>query len=131
MSFDISGLLIFVESFRVRDLTQARKDRKHLPTIFFITPTKFRPEQKADLTRLGQTLVHVPNLFWIIVEDADEPSPLPRALLKRLNFVSFYHIAVRTPEKLRMNSSDPNWKLPRGVVQRNAALQYLRLVLSR
>jgi len=111
---------------QVRDLTQARKDRKHLPTIFFITPTKSRPEQKADLTRLGQTLVHVPNLFWIIVEDADELSPLPRALLKRLNFVSSYHIAARTPEKMRMNASDPNWKLPRGVVQRNAALQYLR-----
>uniref|UniRef100_A0AC34R3S2 Galactosylgalactosylxylosylprotein 3-beta-glucuronosyltransferase n=1 Tax=Panagrolaimus sp. JU765 TaxID=591449 RepID=A0AC34R3S2_9BILA len=110
----------------VRDLTNSRKDRKYLPTIFFITPTKFKPEQKADLTRLGQTLIHIPNLFWIIVEDSDEPTMMPKLLLKRLNFKSAYHLAIRTPEKFRMNSSDPNWKYPRGVVQRNAALQYIR-----
>uniref|UniRef100_A0AC35FLY1 Galactosylgalactosylxylosylprotein 3-beta-glucuronosyltransferase n=1 Tax=Panagrolaimus sp. PS1159 TaxID=55785 RepID=A0AC35FLY1_9BILA len=111
---------------QVRDYSQARQDRKNLPQIFFITPTKFRAEQKADLTRLGQTLAHVPNLFWIIVEDSDEPSEMPSQLLERLKFTSSVHIVARTPAEIRRNETDPNWKFPRGVAQRNAALEYLR-----
>lgn len=114
---------------RVRDYSQARRDRKHLPTIFFITPTYFRPEQKADLTRLGQTLAHVPNLFWIIVEDAEEPSEMPRKLLERLKFTSSALIAAPTPPELTNKPNDPRWKNHRGVVQRNAALEYLRFVI--
>ena len=38
-------------------------------TIFMITPTYSRHTQKADMTRLLYTLLHVPNLHWIIVED--------------------------------------------------------------
>jgi hypothetical protein len=86
---------------QVRDYSQARQDRKNLPQIFFITPTKFRAEQKADLTRLGQTLAHVPNLFWIIVEDSDEPSEMPSQLLERLKFTSSVHIVARTPPEIR------------------------------
>uniref|UniRef100_A0A7E4V615 Galactosylgalactosylxylosylprotein 3-beta-glucuronosyltransferase n=1 Tax=Panagrellus redivivus TaxID=6233 RepID=A0A7E4V615_PANRE len=111
----------------VRDYSQARHDRKNLPMVFFVTPTKRRPEQKADLTRLGQTLAHIPNLFWILVEDAEGPSDMIRDLLDRLKMTqTSAHLAVSTPEKMRMNASDPNWKLPRGVEQRNAALEYLR-----
>nr|CAD2183442.1 unnamed protein product [Meloidogyne enterolobii]CAD2183447.1 unnamed protein product [Meloidogyne enterolobii] len=42
--------------------------------IIFVTPTSYRPEQTAELTRLGQTLGNICNLFWIIVEDAQLPS---------------------------------------------------------
>lgn len=41
------------------------------PVIYVITPTYTRAVQKAELTRLLNTLSHVPSLHWIIVEDAD------------------------------------------------------------
>lgn len=31
----------------------------------------YRREQIAELTRLGQTLMHVQNLFWIVADDSD------------------------------------------------------------
>ena len=43
-------------------------NEEKFPPIVFVTPTAYRPEQKADLTRLGQTLSSVCNLFWVIVE---------------------------------------------------------------
>ena len=43
----------------------------NLPTIYVVTPTYARPVQKADLTRLANTLLHVPALHWIVVEDAN------------------------------------------------------------
>jgi len=42
-----------------------------LPTIYIITPTYTRPVQKAELTRLQNTLKHVLSLHWILVEDAE------------------------------------------------------------
>jgi len=41
-----------------------------LPVIYVITPTYARPVQKAELTRLQNTLKHVSALHWILVEDA-------------------------------------------------------------
>ncbi|VDO45125.1 unnamed protein product, partial [Onchocerca flexuosa] len=59
----------------VRDRILLAEVRKDLPFIYFITPTYRRPTQKADLIRLAQTLAHVPNLYWIVVEDANDTSP--------------------------------------------------------
>lgn len=42
-----------------------------MPTIYFITPTYPRREQFAEIVRLGQTLMHVPNLHWIVADDTD------------------------------------------------------------
>lgn len=42
-----------------------------VPTIYFVTPTYPRREQFAELVRLGQTLMHVPNLHWIVADDTD------------------------------------------------------------
>jgi len=46
-------------------------DTVSLPVIYIVTPTYARPVQKAELTRLQNTLIHVPSLHWILVEDAD------------------------------------------------------------
>ena len=46
-----------------------------------ITPTYARWTQKADLTRLCQTLMHVPSLHWIVVEDSEEKTDLVKRLL--------------------------------------------------
>lgn len=54
-----------------------------LPTIYFITPTYPRREQIAELTRLGQTLMHVPNLHWIVADDVDSCNVFLDSLLNR------------------------------------------------
>lgn len=52
---------------------------KNFPPIYVITPTYSRPVQKAELTRLKQVFIMVPNLHWIIVEDAVDKSSLGKA----------------------------------------------------
>ena len=41
------------------------------PLLYVMTPTYRRATQLADLTRLAQTLMLVPTLHWIVVEDAE------------------------------------------------------------
>lgn len=43
--------------------------------IYFITPSYPRREQIAELTRLGQTLMHVSRLHWIVADDRPDCSP--------------------------------------------------------
>lgn len=51
-------------------------DKEHNTTlIYFITPTYPRREQIAELTRLGQTLMHVSRLYWIVADDRPDCSP--------------------------------------------------------
>lgn len=77
-----------------------------LPTIYAITPTYQRWVQKAELTRLSQTLALVPNIHWIIVEDAEEKSDLVANVIIDSNVVAT-HLSARTPEaqKLHMKVS--------------------------
>lgn len=58
-------------------------DGNELPTIYFVTPTYPRREQIAEITRLGQTLMHVPNLHWIIADDVDSCNSYLDTLLNR------------------------------------------------
>ncbi|KAF8362986.1 sqv-8 [Pristionchus pacificus] len=112
---------------QVRDRLQLLSNRKKtsLPMIYFVTPTGFRLEQKADMTRLAQTLAQlnrwnacymtklsqalaqVPNLHWIVVEDAETTSKSINDIVKRSR-VQFTHIAVATPPESKMKSTDPN-----------------------
>ena len=63
---------------------QSKKDKKDIPVIYMITPTHSRHTQKADLTRLCHTLMHVDNLHWIVVEDSYEKTSLVTRFLARL-----------------------------------------------
>lgn len=54
-----------------------------LPVIYLITPTYQRPAQIPELTRMAQTLLNVPAIHWIVVEDANATSPAVAALLSR------------------------------------------------
>ncbi|KAI1720026.1 glycosyltransferase family 43 domain-containing protein [Ditylenchus destructor] len=110
---------------QVKDLLPLASRRKNLPFIFFVTPTGRRPAQKADLIRLYQTLCHVPNLWWIIVEDAARPSPFIDEILKRSKLNSV-HLVALTPPEMKLQQKDPKWKKPRGVEQRNVALRWIR-----
>ena len=103
-----------------------------LPVIYMITPTYARWTQKADLTRLCQTLMHVKRLRWIVVEDSDAKTRLVTRLLSGNDTckVNSTHLNVRTRPNLRLAANDPNWRKNRGVEQRNVALDWLREAAS-
>ncbi|XP_014749249.1 PREDICTED: echinoderm microtubule-associated protein-like 3 [Sturnus vulgaris] len=96
-----------------------------LPPIYVVTPTYARPVQKAELVRLSQTLLHVPALHWVVVEDAAAPSALVGGVLASSG-VSFTHLNAETPPDLRGGPGAPSWLFPRGAEQRNRALRWLR-----
>ena len=97
----------------------------NLTTIYMITPTYARWTQKADLTRLCQTLMHVPKLHWIVVEDSEQKTRLVTRFLARCT-VESTHLNTRTAEHLRLKQNEPVWRKNRGVEQRNLALDWLR-----
>ncbi|KAJ1522854.1 hypothetical protein ONE63_002002 [Megalurothrips usitatus] len=99
------------------------------PVIYAITPTYARPVQKAELTRLSHTFMLVQNLHWIIVEDADDKTPLVANLLRKSD-IPHTHLVAPTPQEWKRKEKEPNWKKPRGVLQRNKALEWLRNELS-
>jgi len=98
---------------------------RNLPIIYAVTPTHTRPLQKAELTRISQTFLLVPNFHWIVVEDSEEKTPLVANLLAKSG-IPYTHLNAGTPHEWKLLLKDPQWKKPRGVKQRNAALQWLR-----
>lgn len=108
---------------KINDLFEEGFDE--MPTIYFITPTYKRHTQKADLTRLSQTLLHVPKLHWIVVEDSDKKTDLVSHFLESCG-LSYTHFAVRTPKQLITKEGDPRWLKARGVEQRNLGLRWIR-----
>ena len=96
-----------------------------VPAIYVITPTHTRVHQKAELTRLSHTFLHVNKLHWIIVEDSLTKTDLVSRFLSRCG-LRYTHLNVATPTDVKMKSSDPHWLKPRGVLQRNKGLEWLR-----
>ncbi|XP_059607383.1 galactosylgalactosylxylosylprotein 3-beta-glucuronosyltransferase I [Phlebotomus argentipes] len=95
--------------------------------VFAITPTYYRPVQKAELTRIAQTLMLVPFVHWILVEDASETSTLVRNILTRTGLSArSTQLHAKTPSNFKLGRNDPNWSKPRGVEQRNTALAWIR-----
>lgn len=103
------------------------KPAETLPVIYAITPTYYRPLQKAELTRLSQTLMLVPNVYWVIVEDADEVSDLVRGIRKESGlYKRSVQLQTATPTEFKLKKKDPHWSKPRGVDQRNTGLEWVR-----
>ncbi|XP_015224602.1 PREDICTED: galactosylgalactosylxylosylprotein 3-beta-glucuronosyltransferase 1-like [Cyprinodon variegatus] len=98
---------------------------KTLPTLHIITPTYSRPVQKAELTRLANTLLHVPNLHWIVVEDSQSRTVLVSRFLQETG-LKYTHLNVETPSNFTPKGDTTSRKIPRGTLQRNLALQWLR-----
>lgn len=96
-----------------------------IPIIYVITPTYKRPVQKAELTRLSHTFMLVPKLHWIIVEDSSSKTDLVANLLEESK-INFTHLFASTPPVFKLHKKDPHWTKPRGVQQRNVALEWLR-----
>lgn len=100
-----------------------------LPTIYVITPTYARWTQKADLTRMCSTLMHVPNVHWIIIEDSEKKTALVTKMLSgkyscKIEYTT--QLNIRTPKEKRLGPKDKRWTKSRGILQRNLALQWLR-----
>ncbi|XP_075430176.1 galactosylgalactosylxylosylprotein 3-beta-glucuronosyltransferase 1-like isoform X2 [Ascaphus truei] len=89
-----------------------------LPVIFAITPTYARLVQKAELTRLANTLRHVSALHWIVVEDSHNKTNLVSNFL-RLSGIQYTQLFVRTPTGVTH---------AKGTLQRNLAMSWLREV---
>ena len=102
-----------------------RQNIADIPYIYAITPTYARHVQKAELTRLAQTFLHVVNFHWIVVEDAPNKTELVTKFLKKSG-LKYTHLNAGTPPSYKLQDSDPNWLKPRGVLQRNKALEWLR-----
>ena len=99
--------------------------RKGSKTIFVITPTYARSTQKIDMTSMCSTLMHIPNLVWIVIEDASKATDLVSKLLHRCKVKSI-HLVVPTSSAYKLKKGRPKWSKPRGVEQRNAGLSWLR-----
>ena len=110
---------------RLDRISELLSSSSSIPTIYAITPTYARPVQKAELTRLANTFVSVPNFHWIIVEDAAERSELVSSLLEKSG-LKYTQLNEPTPREDKLKPSDPNWLKPRGVLQRNKGLSWLR-----
>ncbi|XP_046996770.1 galactosylgalactosylxylosylprotein 3-beta-glucuronosyltransferase I-like isoform X1 [Schistocerca americana] len=111
-----------------RSLTQPAVKRSSdgksdLPIIYVITPTYSRPVQKAELTRFSHTLMLVPRIHWIVIEDSDHKTNLVKVFLMKTG-IPYTHLAASTPT--RWKQKEPNWKKHRGVLQRNTALEWIR-----
>lgn len=114
-----------------RSTDKAKSKEKNNATVFFVTPTYARHVQKAELTRLSHTLLLVKEIHWIVVEDSANKSSLVAKLLKETYQLQrggfkYTHLNVPTPDNFKTTQDDPNWLKPRGVWQRNKAIEWLR-----
>nr|XP_056712155.1 galactosylgalactosylxylosylprotein 3-beta-glucuronosyltransferase 2 [Euleptes europaea] len=102
----------------------ARRPEPQLPLIYAITPTYSRPAQKAELTRLANTLRQVSRLHWVLVEDAAARSELVGRFVAGLarpgGGPPCTHLHVPTPPRYKRPG------LPRATEQRNAGLAWVR-----
>lgn len=86
--------------------------------IFVITPTVRTLVRLADMTRLSQTLAHVPNVIWVVVEHGLQADPAVWELLYRkertLGLKSVYLACDKDPAERT-----------RGFSERNGGLQWV------
>ncbi|KAL1505398.1 hypothetical protein ABEB36_004972 [Hypothenemus hampei] len=104
---------------------EAEKHHTNYPIIYCITPTYWRYVQKAELTQISQTLKLVPNIHWIVIEDAKEKSDLVRNLIEESHLIATHLVAQTAPVE-KSKDKNPKVKRHRGVEQRNTGLKWLR-----
>ncbi|KAM9718378.1 galactosylgalactosylxylosylprotein 3-beta-glucuronosyltransferase 3 [Menidia menidia] len=122
---DLHHLQDQIKKLQTTKQTPKQPQKPSLPTIFVITPTYARLVQKAELTRLSQTFLHVPQLHWIVVEDSPQKTALVTDLLMKSG-LTYTHLHMLTAKDRKLKEGDPSWLKPRGVEQRNEGLRWLR-----
>ncbi|KAI5646960.1 glycosyltransferase family 43 domain-containing protein [Phthorimaea operculella] len=78
-------------SVNYKDRRNYVQNDPNLTMIYFVTPTYPRPVQIAELTRLSHTLMLVPRLHWILVDDNVGCSVHVLRILKRSG-LPFTHV---------------------------------------
>ncbi len=63
--------------------------------------------QKAELTRLSQTFLHVPQLHWIVVEDSPHKTPLVTDLLVKSG-LTYTHLHMPTAKDRKLQEVEEN-----------------------
>lgn len=61
----------------------------------------YRLVQKAELTRISQTFLHVPQLHWIVVEDSPHKTPLVTDFLAKSG-LTYTHLHVPTDKDRKL-----------------------------
>ncbi|XP_046571828.1 LOW QUALITY PROTEIN: galactosylgalactosylxylosylprotein 3-beta-glucuronosyltransferase 2-like [Haliotis rubra] len=92
---------------------------KPMPVIYAITPTYYRGVQKAELTRLSQTFLHLPSFHWIVIEDSSLKTKLVTNVLSQSGVI-YTHLNFLTERR------DSKRLKTKGVSQRNVGLSWLR-----
>uniref|UniRef100_A0AAF5RVW5 Galactosylgalactosylxylosylprotein 3-beta-glucuronosyltransferase n=1 Tax=Wuchereria bancrofti TaxID=6293 RepID=A0AAF5RVW5_WUCBA len=113
-------IIQFTSSIRSSNMLKASlKVSSASPSLFsqiiVITPTYRRTTRLADMTRMANTLSHIKNLYWIVIEDANNKVKAVEKLLNRTALPYTYFPAKTLPGYPQ-----------RGWYQRTMALQYLR-----
>ncbi|CEM29825.1 unnamed protein product [Vitrella brassicaformis CCMP3155] len=94
----------------------------HVRWVFVITPSKQRYTQRVDLVRLMNTLSHIDNLHWILVEDNVKQSPKVDRWLNESRVQHYTHLFAPSRAKKRMKV--------RGSQQRNRAILHLKNMIA-
>ncbi|XP_069062875.1 galactosylgalactosylxylosylprotein 3-beta-glucuronosyltransferase 1-like [Pleurodeles waltl] len=97
-------------------LDTAHHESAPLQTIFAITPTYARLVQKAELTRLAHTFLHLKGFHWIVIEDAYNKTQLVTLFLKNCG-IQYTHLWAKSEKGEHIN---------KGARQRNKGLSWLR-----
>jgi hypothetical protein len=92
-------------------------------TLYVVTPTYKRDTQMADLVALRNTLVLVPKLVWILIEDSENRTERIGSLL-RMSHLHYVHLSIPTPKLI--DGKPFSRRNGRGIFQRNAALDWFR-----
>ncbi|XP_021916423.1 uncharacterized protein LOC110828218 isoform X2 [Zootermopsis nevadensis] len=112
---------VSVQTAAYTSLSQVPLTSHATPRLYIITPTYRRPEQIPELTRMAQTLMHVQNLHWLVIEDAENKTQLVSDLLQRTS-ISHDHLVAPMPQLFKKRKGPK----PRGVSNRNRGLEWLR-----
>lgn len=125
----IQKLSLQIQHLKDGKCGQSKTSQDELTTIYIITPTHTHPEQKANLVRLSHTLTLVKKVHWIIVEDSPSKTTLTSNFLAHCG-LPYTHLTAVTPPEIKLKYNDPTWLKPKGVLQRNTALQWIRSSLT-
>ncbi len=102
----LGGYLVILKN----DLIALNSDGSEIsPIIYCITPTYFRDVEMAELTRISHLFLLVPNLFWVIVEDAEQTNELIQSLLDDVGLTNrsvLLHARTPVEYRMRVNVSD-------------------------
>ena len=86
-----------------------------IPIIYALTPTYTRPQQKAELTRVSQTFLHLTSFHWIVIEDSQNKTSLVANFLANCSIEHYTHLNIKSSTSKNI----------RGLESRNLALDWL------